>query len=60
MYQDVLVKADPAFKFLDNLRKPEKYVQFTDLVINRIKRSKDPLLRDSQEIIDRIQKRNLY
>lgn len=60
MYQDVLVKADPAFKFLDNLREPAKYVQFTDLVINRIKRSKDPLLRESQEIIDRIQKRNLY
>jgi len=54
MYQDALVKADPAFKFLDNLRKPEKYVQFTDLVVNRIKRSKDPLLRESQEIIDRI------
>lgn len=60
MYQDVLVKADPAFKFVENLRKPEQYVQFTDLVINRIKRSKDPLLKESQEIIDRIEKRNLY
>ena len=26
MYQDVLVKANPVFNFLDNLHRPEKYV----------------------------------
>ena len=54
------MKADPVFKFVENLRNPQQYVQFTDLVISRIKKSKDPLLKESQEIIDRIQKRHLY
>jgi len=44
MYQDILVKADPVFDYLQNITVPKKYVQFTDRIIDRIKRSKDPLL----------------
>lgn len=60
MYQDVLVKADPVFDFLDNLNNPQKYVNYTDLIIQRIAKSKDSRLKDSQDIIDRIKKRQLY
>ena len=60
MYQDCLVKADCKFDFLNNLRIPEKYVHFTDLIIQRISKSRDPLLKDSQDIIDRVQSRKLY
>jgi deoxynucleoside triphosphate triphosphohydrolase SAMHD1 len=60
MYQDVLVKADPVFHFLDNLNNPKKYIYYTDLIISRIKKSKDPLLQESNQILDRVMKRNLY
>jgi len=33
MYQDVLIKADPVYNFIENLGVPEKYVNFTDLII---------------------------
>ena len=33
MYQDVLIKADPVYNFIENLKVPEKYVNFTDLII---------------------------
>ena len=39
MYQDVLVKSDPVYNFLDNLRVPEKYMYFTDLIERRIRKS---------------------
>lgn len=39
MYQDVLVKSDPVYNFLDNLRVPETYMYFTDLIERRIRKS---------------------
>lgn len=51
MINDILVKADPYFNFLECLRIPEKYTNLTDLIIKRIERSRDPILKESQEII---------
>lgn len=45
MMRDILIAADPAFNFLENLRKPEKYRNFTDSIIKRIERSKNPQLK---------------
>lgn len=39
MYQDVLVKSDCVYNFLENLRVPEKYMYFTDLIERRIRKS---------------------
>lgn len=60
MFQDILVKADPKFNFLDCLHKPEKYIHLTDNIIQRIQRSDDPRLNESKEIISRVQTRDLY
>lgn len=51
MIRDILVKADPYFNFLESLRIPEKYTNLTDLIIKRIERSSDPILKESKEII---------
>lgn len=47
MYQDILVKADIKFDFLNHLHDPKEYIHYTDLIIQRIKKSKDPALRES-------------
>ena len=51
MIRDILVKADPYFNFLETLSKPEKYTNLTDLIIKRIERSNEPILKESQQII---------
>ena len=33
MYRDVLIHADAKFNFLENLNKPEKYMNWTDLIV---------------------------
>lgn len=48
MFRDILVKADPYFNFLETLRKPENYTNLTDLIIKRIERSNEPILKESQ------------
>ena len=60
MYRDVLIHADPKFNFLENLNDPEKYMNWTDLIVKQIERSEDSVLMKSKEIISRIQSRDLY
>lgn len=60
MYRDVLVNADPKFRFLENLNDPEHYRNWTDLIVKRIERSDDIRLKKSKEIITRIQSRDLF
>ena len=60
MMRDALVAADPYFDFLQNLRRPEVYRHWTDSIVKRIERSKDARLKDSQAIIDRINRRDIY
>jgi hypothetical protein len=54
------VKADPIFNYLENIRVPLKYVQFTDRIVDRIRRSKNPILKESKDILGRIDTGNLY
>ena len=60
MMQDCLVKADCKFDFLSCLNDPQKYVHLTDLIVQRINKSKDPNLKASQQILERVHTRNLY
>ena len=54
------MESDPVYNFLDNLTNPEVYTNFTDKIISRIKKSSDPRLKKSQDIINRIDTRKLY
>lgn len=47
MYQDVLVKSDIVYNFLDNLRNPNVYMYYTDLIERRIRKSQDPRLKEA-------------
>jgi len=47
MVRDILIKADPYFNFLENIRDPEIYRNYTDLIIKRIERSNEPILKES-------------
>jgi HD superfamily phosphohydrolase len=60
MYQDILVKADPVYNFLQDLNNPARYVHLTDSIVQRIRRSTDPKLKESQQILERVQRRELY
>lgn len=60
MMQDCLVKADCKFDFLSCLNDPEKYIPLTDLIAQRINKSQDPRLKESQQILERIHTRQLY
>lgn len=60
MHQDIIVKADAKYNFLNCLSDPKKYLPLTDKIINRIAKSDDPLLSESQSIISRLNNRILY
>ena len=52
--------ADEKYNFLDNLENPKVYRNYTDKLIERIRKSNDPKLEKSQQIIKRIDERELY
>lgn len=60
MYRDVLICADEKYNFLDNLENPKVYRNYTDKIIDRIRKSNDPKLEKSVQIIKRIDERKLY
>ena len=57
---DVLICADEKYNFLDNLENPKVYRNYTDKIIDRIRKSNDPKLEKSVQIIKRIDERKLY
>lgn len=60
MVKDCLIKADPVYNFLEIIREPEEYVKLDDNIIYLIENSSNPLLKESQEIIKRLNYRDLY
>lgn len=60
MMRDALVAADGHFNFLQNLRNPGIYRNYTDSIVKRIERSPDPKLKDSQAILNRLHCRDIY
>ena len=47
MHRDILIKADPVYDFLNNLHNPQEYIFYTDLIIPRIRKDKNPQLKEA-------------
>ncbi|CAJ0759025.1 6586_t:CDS:10 [Entrophospora sp. SA101] len=60
MLADALVMANDVFKFSESIFDPSEYLKLDDSILNQIEFSKDKRLKDSQEILKRIRKRQLY
>jgi len=60
MIKDCLLFADPVYNFLDIIKKPEEYLKLDDNIIHLIEHSNNPLLKNSQEIVQRLYTRDLY
>ena len=60
MVVDALYLANPVFHFADHLNDPEEYIKYTDNVLNHISFSKNPVFKQSQEILKRIHTRDIY
>jgi len=60
MLADALVMANDVFKFSESVLDPGRYLELDDRILNRIEFSTDERLKDSQEILKRIRKRQLY
>lgn len=60
MVVDALYLANPVFHFADHLNDPEEYIKYTDNILNHISFSKNPVLKQSQEILKRIHSREIF
>ncbi|EPQ59809.1 HD-domain/PDEase-like protein [Gloeophyllum trabeum ATCC 11539] len=60
MIIDALLAAEPHMKIAEQVFDPERYVYLTDDLMPRIEMSRDPELKESQAIFDRIRTRDLY
>lgn len=60
MIVDALLLANPVFHFEEKIFNPAAYTNLTDPLISLIETSKKPELKDSQEILKRIRKRDIY
>lgn len=47
MYRDALIEADPMFNFLENLNKPDVFVNWTDSISKLIMKSTNPAVKKS-------------
>jgi len=60
MIDDALTLADPFMGISEKLDRPETFYHLTDSLLNSISSSPNPDLKPAQDIIKRIQKRQLY
>ena len=60
MIKDVLVEANQHINLIERVQDPSKYYKLTDSVVSEIFNSSDPALARAQEIIRKIQCRELY
>jgi len=60
MICDILLKANNKLKIAECIYKPEEFINLTDDILNTIKISKDPNLKESKDIITRLEKRDIY
>ena len=60
MVNDALLLASRKFNFIEGLNDPQLYSTFTDDMLYKIQTSKKPYLKESQKILDRIDKRDIY
>ena len=60
MIVDVLLEANPIYKFQDRVFDSEKYTLTTDMILSNIELSKNPELKKSQDILKQIKCRELY
>lgn len=60
MLIDMLVKAESYMKIADRIYDPKRYVHLTDSILEVIESSNAPELAESQRIINRIRRRDLY
>lgn len=60
MIVDALMEANPVFKFHENLNNPEEYLHYTDNILTLIESSRDPNLKKSKDILNRIKIRDIY
>ncbi|CAG9319141.1 unnamed protein product [Blepharisma stoltei] len=60
MFTDAIVAAESVLNIKERIADPALYYQVTDNIINEIMITKDSQLDSAKEIINRIQRRNLY
>jgi deoxynucleoside triphosphate triphosphohydrolase SAMHD1 len=61
MISEALVKANPVFHFEEAIISPDKYLKLMhDDLLNVIRKSKDPRLKESADLIKRIDTRDLF
>jgi len=61
MISDALVKANPVFNFQEVILSPEKYLKYMhDDLLNVIRKSKNPLLKESASLLKKIDTRDLF
>ena len=60
MIVDALVAANQVYHFEETIRDPARYVDITDNVLTNIENSHNPALRDAQNILKRVRRRDLY
>lgn len=60
MICDILLKANNKLKIAECIYNPEEFINLTDEILNIIKISKDPDLKESKDIITRLEKRDIY
>ena len=60
MICDILLKANNKLKIAECIYNPEEFINLTDDILNTIKISKDPDLKESKDIITRLEKRDIY
>ncbi|KAH8827314.1 hypothetical protein DL96DRAFT_1606256 [Flagelloscypha sp. PMI_526] len=60
MICDILLEADPVLRISESIHDPERYQWLDDTIIRQIARTDDPRLLRAKELINRIQRRDLY
>ena len=60
MISDAYSLADPIFHISDMVDDPEEYLHLTDSIVRNFAMSKDPNMKPAQDLIRRIQTRDLY
>eukprot|EP00694_Reclinomonas_americana_P003558 EC790309.1.p1 GENE.EC790309.1~~EC790309.1.p1 ORF type:complete len:125 (+),score=45.19 EC790309.1:146-520(+) len=60
MITDALVLANDSLRLVDAIDDPERYMHLNDSVLNAIESSRDPALAESQAVLRRLRKRQLY
>ena len=60
MIVDALIAANQVYHFEETIRDPSRYVDMTDNVLCNIENSHNPNLRESQNILKRVRRRDLY